>query len=343
MLPGRAPSSCRIGPALGRYEYVASPSAVGHRLRVEQVAAVRLLVTGVRGFIGAAVATGAHARGYDVVGVDAATDGRTLPPGVPVLLGDVTDPAAWFGELGTADAVVHCAAVHQPGQITRDPVRSIEVNLRGTRMMLEAASAAKVRRFVHLSSAKVYGEPLHVPSSEDDLLNPVEPYGLAKAVSEQTCAYVDARSAMLCLAVRPFSVYGPGQDLSTGYVGQLLEGWRTGGRVTLTGEPDYVRDFVHVDDVVGISLAAAETDHDVHVVNAGSGHATSLRELVSSFTSLCGDDLEVQYAPARAGTITRTLADTRRSAVLLGRPAVRLQEGLPGTLRSFTPADLVDA
>ena len=241
---------------------------------------MKILVTGVHGFLGAGIATAAHEQGHDVVGVDLLTQGRALPDGVRVVQGDVARPAALRGELDGVDVVFHSAALHRSDQIAHDPVTSIEVNLRGTRLMLEMSAEAGVPRFVHLSSAKVYGEPTAFPSSEEDLINPVEPYGLAKAVSELTCAYIAARTAMRCVAVRPFSVYGPGQDLTTGYVGQLLQSRLTGRPVTFSGEPDYVRDFVHDDDVVGICLAAALTDHDFAVVIAGSGEATSLRALV---------------------------------------------------------------
>lgn len=294
---------------------------------------MRILVTGVNGFIGAAVATAAHAEGHEVVGVDLSTRERMLPPGVHEVRGDIISPATWWGELGNIDVVVHSAAVHRPDQIAERPVGSIEVNLRGTSLLLEMAAASGVQRFIYLSSAKVYGEPLAFPSSEDDLLNPVEPYGLAKAVSEQACSYFAAHSEMRCISVRPFSVYGPGQDLRTGYIGQLLEGRRTGLPVTFSGTPNYLRDFVHIDDVVSICLAAVQADQEFTVVNAGSGAATSLDDLVSAFVSLSGDRVDVDYAPARAGTITRTLADARRQRQLLGRSPISLRDGLLDTLQ----------
>jgi nucleoside-diphosphate-sugar epimerase len=132
---------------------------------------VRILGTGVNGFIGAALATAAHAEGHDVVGVDVSTRGRRRPPVVQAIRGDITSPATWWGALGRIDVVVHSAAVHRPDQIARRPVRSIEVNLSGTSLLLELAAASGVERFIHLSSAKVYGEPLAFPSSEDDLPN----------------------------------------------------------------------------------------------------------------------------------------------------------------------------
>lgn len=298
---------------------------------------MRILITGARGFIGTALACAAHAEGHEVVGLDSAR-GRILPRGVSAIEGDITRPEEWRDALGRFDVVVHSAAMHHTNQIAAEPARSIEVNLRGTRLMLATAAAAGVSRFINVSSAKVYGEPLAFPSAEDDLLNPVEPYGLAKAVSEDYCKYYTARGGMRCISVRPFSVYGPDQDLSTGYIGQLIHAWLSRRPVTLSGEPGFLRDFVHVDDVVEVCLAAARADQPFEVVNAGSGHATSLQDLVLEFASLCGGDIDVRYSPARAGTIERTLADVGRGLPLLGRAPTPLRSGLRDTMDWFEKA-----
>ena len=298
---------------------------------------MRILVTGVRGFIGLAVATAAHAQGHDVVGVDRSRYGHALPEGLEVIEGDITRPAA-LGVFENVDVVVHSAAIHHTEQIAKEPVTSIQTNLLGTRQMLNSAALSKVRRFVFLSSGKTYGEPLTSPSSEDDLLNPVEPYGLAKAMSEQYCKYYAARSTMRCVSVRPFSVYGPGQDLTAGYIGQLIDASLGGGTVTLSGRPDFVRDFVHVDDVAEVCLAAARTDQPFDVVNAGSGSSTSLRDLVLEFARLTRQTIDVRYKAARKGTIERTLADIRRELPLLARPPISLRFGLSQTIDWFADA-----
>src|SRR3712207_2257105 len=101
---------------------------------------MKLLITGVQGFIGAAIASTANALGHEVVGVDLLSQRRALPRGVRVIRGDVADPAGWWGEFDAVDVVFHAAALHHVGEVARDPIRSIEVNLRGTRMMLEMAA-----------------------------------------------------------------------------------------------------------------------------------------------------------------------------------------------------------
>jgi UDP-glucose 4-epimerase len=133
-------------------------------------------------------------------------------------------------------------------------------------------------------------------------------------LGEEYCRFYAARSTMRCVSIRPLSVYGPNQDLSTGYIGQLIDGWLLGQPVRLSGHPRFLRDFVHIDDVVDVCLGAATTSCEYDVINAGSGQATSLRSLVAEFASLCGDSLEVEYAPPSPGTIERALADVTHPA-----------------------------
>jgi nucleoside-diphosphate-sugar epimerase len=299
---------------------------------------LRILITGASGFIGSALACAAHAQGHQVIGIDQSEAGRTLPDGVELIEADITRPARWRDAFEKLDLVIHTAAIHHTDKIAEGPIRSIEVNLRGTRLMLAMAAASGVAHFINLSSAKVYGEPLAFPSSEDDLLNPVEPYGLAKVMGEEYCKYYARHGNMRCVSVRPFSVYGPGQDLGTGYIGQLIDAWLSRRPTTIPGKPEFLRDFIHVNDVVDLCLAAARVDHTFDVINAGSGRSTSLRDLISEFAMLCGNSIDVRYSTARAGTIERTLADIGRELPLLGRPPTTLRDGLLETIQWFGKA-----
>lgn len=301
---------------------------------------MKILVTGARGFIGAAVVHAAHRQGHEVVATDYSAQGRDLPKGVEAIEGDVTRPEEWRSAFEGVEAVVHCAAIHRPDEIAEATVRAIEVNLRGTRLMLQVAADAGVQRFVHLSSAKAYGEPLGFPSREDDLVNPVESYGLAKVVTEEYCRFFTANTGMRCICLRPFSVYGPGQDFNTGYIGQLLEAWTAGTPVALAGEAAFVRDFVYIDDVVDVCLAAAFHDQPFQVVNVGSGSPTTLAALIELFTSLSGVELDVSFKPARRGTMERMLADLDRQAAVLNRDPIPLARGLRNTMEAHRPGEL---
>ena len=120
------------------------------------------------------------------------------------------------------DVVIHSAGVHLAPAVSRQPIHAIETNVHGTLNLLKSAAAAGVSRFVFLSSSKVYGEPDRLPSAEDDLPRPCESYGLSKVVCEYYCKRFREEMEMDTVIVRPFSVYGPGQDLETGFVGMII-------------------------------------------------------------------------------------------------------------------------
>lgn len=182
----------------------------------------RVLVTGGSGFLGINLLRYLHARGYDVASLDIAE--FTYPdmqPHCDVVLGDIRRADDVERAIAGADLVVHCAAalpLYSPEDIhTTDVV--------GTRMMLEAAQRHGVQRFVHISSTAVYGIPDHHPLREDDRLEGVGPYGIAK-VEAEAVALEFRRAGMVVPILRPKSFIGP-ERLG---VFALLYDWALDGR-----------------------------------------------------------------------------------------------------------------
>ena len=235
-----------------------------------------------------------------------------------------------------ADAIVHSAAVHHVDHVSAHPAQAIDINLRGTRTVLEAAVDAHSCRFLLLSSAKVYGESKRLPSMETDLVTPVEPYGLAKALCEQYARHFADEHGLRTSVLRPFSVYGPDQDLDTGYIGTMLQSADRNNRALLAGEPTYRRDFVYIDDVVAALVALLEEEGDApDIVNVASGTSMSLADAVAAFERSTETPLQVEYERPRPGTITATHGSITRLSDLLRRDPIGLQEGLASTVEWF--------
>lgn len=274
------------------------------------------LITGGHGLIGHGVLKRLIALGHEVTVVDLPSFGVPDRPAVPadgyrLIEADILDVAEWGDILDGVDAIVHTAGIHQVDEVARDPVRHIDVNVTGTHKLLTAAADRGVRRFVYLSSAKVYGVGSGVASSEADLVAPVESYALGKVVAEHYCNHFAEKGILETCSVRPFSVYGPGQDTHTGYIGALLESLKRGHRVVLPGDPDFVRDFVHIDSVVDLCVSAAISEKvPPRLLNAGSGDPTRLADLVQAFENVTERPLKVSYLDPRPGTLRFTLADT---------------------------------
>ena len=296
---------------------------------------MRILVTGARGFIGAAIVRRALSCGQEVVALDTAAGKRELPAEVEFILGDINAPVDWASKLRGVDALIHTAAIHRVDEVMVNPVKAISVNLHGTRAVLNAAAKAGVGRFVYLSTAKVYGVSLGFRSEESELPTPLEPYGLSKALSEQYCRVYQESTGMRCVSIRPFSVYGPGQDLDTGYIGQLIQSLRDNSPAVLSGTPEHIRDFVYIEDVVQLCMAAATRDLTFDVINAGSGRATSLSDLVKMFQKSAGRAIMVRYKEPSPGTIARSLAAIERMSLTLSSQPTNLADGLAQTLSWF--------
>jgi UDP-glucose 4-epimerase len=165
----------------------------------------RILITGVRGFIGRALAPLLVADGHDVSGTSrdsaAQVDGVILHP-----VADLGREMDWAPVFQGVDAVVHLAAqVHTAA----DEATHMRVNAEGTQALAEAAAAAGVRRFVYLSTVKVHGEetPPGAAFAEDDPPRPEDAYGRSKWAAEQALVGV---SGLQTVILRPPLVYGPG-------------------------------------------------------------------------------------------------------------------------------------
>jgi UDP-glucose 4-epimerase len=291
---------------------------------------MRVLITGAHGFIGAAIIPELLDAGHDVIGMDCIG-------GTRIQVGDITRLEDCVAACEGADVVIHSVGIHLATQVADSPMQMVDVNVNGTLNILRAAEIAGTRRIVYLSSATVYGEPDRLPALETDLPRPREPYALAKLVAEQYCQTFHETCGMEVVVIRPFSVYGPGQDQNSGYVGMALNALKTDGIVSFPGRADYLRDFVHISDVARLCALATTTELPGYtVLNSGAGHAHSLDELVAMVARMADVRLRSRYRHASVETINRTWGDMSSAQELLGyRPKIDLQQGIIDTIAWF--------
>lgn len=170
----------------------------------------RIVVTGADGFIGSVLVERLGQAGRDVVPVTRAVLARHSRAGEP---GDVATFDRWGELVEGADAVVHLAArAHVMRDSATDPLQEFRrVNVAGTEHLLEAAAAAGVRRFIHLSSIGVLGNDSGRGAFKvGDPPCPVEPYAISKWEAEQRVRALAEASGTEFVIVRPPLVHGPG-------------------------------------------------------------------------------------------------------------------------------------
>jgi nucleoside-diphosphate-sugar epimerase len=173
-----------------------------------------VFVSGVNGFIGRAICKKIVDNGWQVSGSVRATPAEgCIDDGVRVInLGPIEPNTAWDSALDGMDTVVHLATcLRAEAEASVDPLNAYRsVNVVGTESLARAAANKNIRRFIHLSTVKVYGEGRDTAFIEDDRPAPTDPYGVSKYEAESKLREIAAETELEVVILRCPLVYGPG-------------------------------------------------------------------------------------------------------------------------------------
>ncbi|AGB31234.1 NAD-dependent epimerase/dehydratase [Natrinema pellirubrum DSM 15624] len=296
-----------------------------------------VLVTGGAGFIGSHLVDALVPHNEVRVLDDFSTGNPAhLPDDATVIVGDVGDPIALQEAARGVDVIFHHAAVVSVTQSVDNPRQSNQTNLEAGLLVLEQARQEDARVVV-ASSAAVYGHPAELPVSETAPTDPTSPYGVQKlALDEYARLYAELYD-LPTVALRYFNVYGPRQQGPySGVISTFLEQARADEPITIEGDGQQSRDFVHVSDVVRANLRAAVTDAVGEAYNIGTGERTTIRELAETVRDATGSSSSIVHREPRPGDIRHSGADTTKTARELGFEA---RVGLESGIRSLVERD----
>jgi UDP-glucuronate 4-epimerase len=308
---------------------------------------MRVLVTGAAGFIGSHVVERLLARGDEVVGVEnfdpfysprekrGNLAGALASPRFALVEADLADPAAVAGVLRnrSIDAVIHLAAKAGVRPSIADPVSYVRANVLATQVLLAAAAAHEIRRFVFASSSSVYGNASQPPFNEaETAVQPISPYAATKRAGELLCYTHQLLHGGSVLCLRFFTVYGPRQrpDLAIRKFATLLT---AGKPITLFGDGTTERDYTWIDDIVDGVVAAldrgARVPPEFEIINLGGSVTTSLARLVELLAKALDVTPKIEHGPPQPGDVQRTWADVAKAGRLLGyAPRTPIEQGI---------------
>lgn len=293
----------------------------------------RAIVTGGAGFIGSHLVDRLLADGWKVTAIDNGSVGRpqnlahhAANPSLKVVWADVSDLAAITPHFEGAERVFHLAALADIVPSIERPTDYFRSNVTGTECVLEAARAAKVKRFVYAASSSCYGIPDRYPTPETAEVRPQYPYALTKRLGEELVLHWGQVYGMSVVSTRFFNVYGPRARTSGTYgavFGVFLAQKIHGKPFTVVGDGKQTRDFTFVTDVAAALVTAADSDATGEIFNVGSGNTYSVNRLVE----LLGGP--VSHIPKRPGEPDCTFADIAKIRRVLGwEPKVSLEDGV---------------
>lgn len=288
---------------------------------------MRVLIVGTNGFIGSNVRRLLAAR-HGIVGAD-------IDP--PRVEGDLQIAAdnpdfLWLIERAGVDAIVNCTGAASVPASFESPFHDYTLNTVRVVQMLEAIrQSGRSIRFVQLSSAAVYGNPVQIPVSEASAVSPVSPYGWHKLQAELVCQEYSRIHGVESLCLRIFSAYGPG--LRKQVFWDVFRKAQRGPQVELFGTGEETRDFIFVDDIAeAIDCALQRGTFDGRSVNVGSGLSTTVRDAVTTLLGQLGSSsMPVFKGAGRRGDPERWQADIGALRSLGFAPKFTIQTGLERT------------
>lgn len=299
---------------------------------------MRILVTGSSGFLGRHFVEELELhRGDDVVGVD-------VRPGFHT--DQVRDCRDFFAyDRSRWDLIVHLAGiVGGRARIEGDPL-ALAVNLELDAALFRWVAETRQPHVVYMSSSAVYPTSMQaagqhyrliervVDPRHDAFSRPDELYGWAKLSGEVLAQRVRERDTIVTV-MRPFSGYGSDQDLDYPFPSFIRRALDLDDPFTVWGDGTQARDFVHVDDVVGATLAAVDAKWN-DALNVCSGVATSFNELQRLVCREAGYEPRVEHVTDAPRGVAYRVGAPGKMLEVYGRPRVSLIEGIRRALEEM--------
>jgi len=316
---------------------------------------VKVLVTGILGFIGSNLAERLVDEGYEAYGVVRRVANRSFEvikrilKDVTLVTGDITDYVSIRNALKTVnpDVIVHLAALTPVRDSFERPFEYQQANFAGTmnvaHAMLELPDP-QTRRLIAASTAEVYGLQGKEPLKESLALKPTSPYAVSKAAADLYLQMMFHTYDLNCIVMRPTNTYGRKFDSS--FVIEYLVTQMLKGEKIYVGAPNSVRDYMYVGDHVNAYfLAMKSIKAKGQVYNIGTGVGTSNKELAEMIAEKIGYDRKrivfgsyppgYPYRPPISDQPSIVLDSNKIKKELDWAPKVSLSEGLNEVISYF--------
>lgn len=307
-----------------------------------------VLVTGGAGCIGIQVCRELDRRGIEVhlldLGEQIARVKQALPPKVKVFYGSILDVSSIREAMQGCGAVIHLAALLGVRRTEVNRLRCLEINVEGTKRVLDCAIQHRIRRLVFASSSEVYGEPLENPITEETITQGKTVYAVSKLAGEELCiGYAQRYPEFEHVILRFFNAYGPYQAAQF-VLPKFIQNAMTGRPIVINGSGDQIRSYCYSEDTGrGVVEALLRPEARGEIINLGnSDRPISLTELADIVVEASGNpSVTIKYAEDFQGTdrhasreIHRRYCSGDKAKRLLGfESRVRWKRGSVGSSR----------
>ena len=301
---------------------------------------MKCLVTGGAGFIGSNLVDRLVKLGHQVIVLDNLSTGQLsnlfqVKNKIEFVNVDIASSensiAQYFNDV---DWVFHLAGFADIVPSIKNPYSYFQTNTMGTLNILEASKKIKIKKLIYAGSASCYGIPDKYPTNENSKIDPQYPYALTKFIGEQLTLHWSKVYNMPNVSLRFFNVYGPNSRTTGAYgavFGVFLAQKLAGKPLTIVGDGNQTRDFIHVYDLVDATIEATKKGKYGQTYNVGSGKEIPVN-LIANLIG--GSKVRV---PIRPGEPNRSLADISKiKGQFNWKPKIPINEGIKMLLKDIS-------
>jgi UDP-glucose 4-epimerase len=293
---------------------------------------LKILITGVAGFIGSNLADLLIKNNFDVVGIDNLSYGisEQIPKGVVFHQEDIRDKKI-HNLFSDVEYVFHLAAKNSIIDCENDPIETSDINVNGTINVFDAALKKNVKKVIYAESSAVYEGSKNLPSKESDV-SPNSVYAKSKMATNRIANEYSKSKGLVTTGLRYFNVYGPKQDyrrtippVFSAFIINLLKGKQP----TIFGDGSKKRDFIYVDDVNDFHLMCIEnSDTNNEVFNIGSGKNYSIKCIYKEIKKILQSDINPIFGKNLDFEAQENLASIDKANSIGWTPKIDLNTGL---------------
>ena len=292
---------------------------------------IKCLVTGGAGFIGSKLVIKLIELGFSITVVDNLSTGKTSNlkgylKKIRFIKNNINNDKKLKDIINSVDYIFHLAALTNVRESVIDPEKYFTNNVENTLSLINQINSKKLKKIIYTASSSCYGN-FQSKANEKTRINLLSPYAETKWISEQIFFYFSQIKKFDFISLRLFNVYGPKSSNSnySGVITKFANLQKKGKPLTIFGNGNQTRSFIHVNDVVDAIIKATKSNLKKDVFNVGYSKSISIKKLAKFFNS------KIKFQKAIPGEIQNSDANINKIRKILNfKPRINLQTGIRG-------------